>query len=335
MRAMANLPLRIATGNYDRVSALLDGTVRPEGIDLDQQVLFPNEIFRRMLEDRAFDACEIGLTYYLRTLDLDDPPFIAIPVFPIRLFRHASIFVNANSGIETPKDLEGRRIGEVFCYGHDAGIWARGILADDYGVNFDDVKYTVGGVPHPLPHWDWLPNNPPPHVDVQQLPADQTLGPCLEAGEIDALFSALVPPSLLEGSANVRRLFEDFETVERAYFERTGIFPIMHTFIMRRDVYQENPWIARSLYDAFLAAKDHAAERYRSHDRHMHSYFMIPWLTSLRIANRELMGDDLWPYGLAANRAVLDTFLRYHFEQGLSRTRLTPEALFAPETLSL
>jgi 4,5-dihydroxyphthalate decarboxylase len=329
---MADLELTLACWDYDRTRALMDGSIRPKGIELTYWNLFVAETFERMVRDKEFEVSELGLTFYIGTLGLDDPPFIALPVFPLRFFRHSAIFVNTASGIESPKDLIGKRVGELFTYGHDAGIWAKGILSDDYGVPADSVTYYVGGLDRPA-RWDWLPWDPPPNVKIQQLGPMQTLDAMLEGGEIDALYSAIVPPALIRGSPRVRRLFEDYEAVERDYFRRTGIFPIMHTVVMRKDVYQQNPWIARSLYDAFKEAKDKAARLYQMGESFMHGLFMIPWLTAHREENRRLMGDDLWPYGVERNVKVLDTFLRYHHEQGLSKRRLRVDELFVPETL--
>ncbi|HEY7065244.1 MAG TPA: hypothetical protein VII06_27455 [Chloroflexota bacterium] len=329
---MADLKLTLACWDYDRTRALMDGSIRPEGIALTYQNLFVAETFERMVRDKEFEVSELGLTFYIGTLGLPDPPFVALPVFPLRFFRHSAIFVNTASGIASPKDLVGKRVGELFTYGHDAGIWAKGILSDEYGVPADSVSYYVGGLDRPT-RWDWLPWDPPPGVRIQQVGPTQTLDAMLESGEIDALYSAIVPPSLLKGSPRVRRLFEDYEAVERDYYQRTGIFPIMHTVVMRRDVYQQNPWIARALYDAFKAAKDKAARQYQMGEAFMHGLFMMPWFTSLREKNRRLLGDDLWPYGVERNRKVLDTFLRYHHEQGVSQRRIQVDELFAPETL--
>jgi 4,5-dihydroxyphthalate decarboxylase len=333
-RAGSDLPINLACWNYDRTRALIDGTVRPEGIDLTYNDLFVADIFQRMVRDREFDASELGLTFYLASLDLPEPPFIALPIFPLRFFRHAAIFVNTKSGIRTPQDLAGRRVGELFTYGHDAGIWAKGILSDDYGVRADSYSYHVGGIDRFVPEWDWFPAKPPAHVRVEQLGPGQSLDAMLEAGEIDALFSAIMPPSLLKGSPNVRRLFEDYETVGRDYYRRTGIFPIMHTFVLRRDVYRRNPWIAQSLYTAFKEAKRQALLQYEAGDAFMHGSFMVPWFTTLRDENRRMLGEDPYPYGVEANRTTLEAFLRYHHEQGLTRRLYKPEEIFAPETLA-
>jgi 4,5-dihydroxyphthalate decarboxylase len=273
------------------------------------------------------------LTFYLATLHEDDPPFVAIPVYPIRLFCHAQIYVNANAGIERPQDLAGRRVGEFFLYGHDAGIWSKGILSDEYGVPIDSYSTVIGGVEHPTPPLDWYPRKPPSHFKVQHIGTGTTLDAMLDSGEIDALFSALVPASLRRKSPNVRRLFPDFEADERDYFRRTGIFPIQHIVAIRRDVYRQHPWVARSLYDAFKAARDLAYTLYRHQSANMHRMFMIPWMTQHCAEMQELLGDDWFPYGVQRNWKALDTFCRYYQEQGLTDRRFTPEQLFVPETL--
>jgi hypothetical protein len=333
---MADLKLDMACWNYDRTRALIDGSVRPQGIDLVYHNLFVGDIFPRMVRDKAFDVSELGLTFYLGTLDRDDPPFIALPVFPLRLFRHAAIFVNAESGIEKPQDLIGKRVGELLFYGHDAGVWIKGILAEEYGVTPDSVRYWTGGVDHFAPNWDWLPFNtyPPKHVQVERLQPGQTLAAMLEAGELDAVYSAIMPPALRNGGPRIRRLFPDYETVERDYFKRTGIFPIMHTVVIRRDVYEKNPWIARALYDAFKEAKAQIDRQYEVNASWMHNYHMTPWLSQLRDENEALMGPDPWAYGVEANRKTLDAFLRYHHEQGMTRRRFSVEEIFVPELLT-
>lgn len=330
------LKLNIATGDYDRVRALANGSVRAEGIELTHEALFAAEIFRRLLKNGDFDASEMGLTFYLGTLDFDDPPFIAIPVFPVRFFRHSSVFVNANSGIASPADLAGKNVGEMFFYGTDVGVWIKGILSDEFNVAPTSVRYFVGGVDRYEPKWDWLPfqPNPPAHVRVEQLDKGQTLNAKLQSGEIDALISALVPSSFANGAPNVRRLFENYELVERDYFARTGIFPIMHTVVIRRAIYKQHPWVARSLLEAFRAAKKQAEHAYVAGMPFMNTNVTIPWLTSHLEENRRLLGDDPWPYGAAANRKTLDTFLRYHHEQGLTKRRYTVDEIFAPETLT-
>ena len=200
---MADLKMTLACWNYDRTRALMDGSVKPEGIDLTYHNSFPAATFHRMMGKREFEASELGLTFYLDTLHEDDPPFVAIPVYPIRLFSHSAIYINTNKGIEQPKDLIGKKIGEFFLYGHDAGTWSKGILQDHYGVPVDSYSNYIGGVERPTPPLPWYKQKPPPHIKVQHIGTETTLDAMLDAGEIDALFSALVPPSMTRGSKNI------------------------------------------------------------------------------------------------------------------------------------
>src|SRR3954467_10891777 len=253
---MANLKLTLACWDYDRTRALFDGRVRLEGIDLELWSTHNvGEIMERMIRHRQFEVSELGITYYLRSLEQPDPPFIAIPVFPNRFFRHSTIFVNTSKGIRSPRDLAGRNVGELQRYGHDAGIWAKGALSDDFGVDARSMTHYVGGIQKTDPGPDWAPFNPPSDVVIHNLPPERGLDDMLVKGEIDALFTAHVPPSARKNPALVQRLFPDFEAVERDYFARTGIFPIMHTVVIRRDVYEQNRWIARAVVKAFEEAK--------------------------------------------------------------------------------
>ena len=190
---MADLKLTLACWNYDRTRALMDGSVKPEGIELTYENLFPAATFHRMMGKQEFDASELGLTFYLDALQYDDPPFVAIPVYPIRVFSHSAIYINTASGIVSPKGLAGKKIGEFFLYGHDAGTWSKGILSDDYGVSIDSYSNYIGGVERPTPPLEWYRQKPPPNIKVQHIGTERTLDAMLDAGEIDALFSALVP----------------------------------------------------------------------------------------------------------------------------------------------
>jgi len=332
---MANLKLTLACWDYDRTRALFDGRVKPEGIELDLWSTHNvGEIMQRMVRHRQFDVSELGITYYLRTLELPDPPFIAIPVFPNRFFRHSAVFVNTTRGIRSPGDLAGRRVGELQRYGHDAGIWAKGALGDDFGLKASSMTHYVGGIERTDAGPDWAPFDPPEDVAIHRLSPEQGLDDMLRRGEIDALFSAHIPPSARRSPQLVQRLFPDFERVERDYFGRTGIFPIMHTVVIRRETYDENRWIARAIMTAFEAAKAIALKAYNASDIFFNAPSMIPWLVALREKNRALLGDDYWPYGLEPNRKTLETCLRYHREQGLLKRSYRLEDLFAPETLN-
>jgi len=331
---MANLKLRLGCGTYDHTRALADGSVRPEGIELEYVTSFPADTFRRMIRDKEFEVAEMGLTFYIGTLQQPDPAFVAIPVYPIRYFVQSAIFINMNSDIRNPRDLVDKRVGELLFYGHDAGTWIRGILSDEYGLPYNGAEYHVGGLDQPAARWDWLPLTTPSNVRVSELAADQTLNDLLVSGGIDALYSAQVPASVVNRVSGVGYLFDDHEFAGREYFRRTGIFPIMHIVAIRRDVYEANPWIAKSLFEAFVKSKETAENFYRFQRQHMHRFLMIPWLSAHLEENRRLMGDDPWPYGVSRNRKALETFLRYHHEHGLSKRHFTIEDMFASELLA-
>jgi 4,5-dihydroxyphthalate decarboxylase len=322
-----NLPLVLACWDYDRTRALQDGRVRAEGIDLTYLPLGMPESFFRMLHHREFGASEMSLSWYTRTLTFDEPPLIAIPVFPSRMFRHSSIYVHARSGIAEPRDLIGKRIG-VPEYQMTAAVWIKGMLAEHYGVPVSSVTYHTGGLRQP--GRSELPLNLPSEISVRPIGDDETLNSLIESGCIDALYTAEAPESFRSGSPNVRRLFEDYERVERDYYAETKIFPIMHTVVLRRDLYESNPWVAQSLQTAFERAQ---AIAYEELEEMTALKVMLPWLPGDIGATRAAMGDDFWPYGFERNHKTLDTFLRYSFDQGLLTRRLEPEELFAPSTL--
>ena len=325
---MSNLALTLACWGYDRTRALLDGRIRPDGIDLTCLDLPVEETFFRMLRHQEFDVAEMSLSSYVVSLFADDPPFVAIPIFPSRFFRHSCIYVNAAAGIARPGDLVGRTVGTPE-YQMTAPVWIRGILADAHGVPVDSVRYLTGGLEEPG-RPEKLALDLPPNIRIGRIGPGQTLSAMLAAGEIDALHTARAPSSFRAGDGRVRRLFEDFPAVEREYFRRTRIFPIMHTVVIRRPLYQRHRWIAQSLCKAFVLAQRQA---YDDLAQTAALKVMLPWLTAQVEDARREMGEDFWPYGLPANVDALATFLRYSHEQGLSRRRLSPDELFAPETL--
>jgi 4,5-dihydroxyphthalate decarboxylase len=302
---MSRLRLSLACWDYDRTRALADGSVRAEGIDLTCLNLHVEETFFRMLRNGEFDVAEMSLSSYAISAARDASPFVAIPVFPSRFFRQSCIFVSERSPIREPRDLVGKRVGTPE-YQMTAPVWIRGILQDEYGVDPASVEYRTGGEEEPL-------------------------AAMLADGEIDALHTARIPSTFRSRPGAVRRLFENYVEVERAYYRKTKIFPIMHTVVIRRDIYRANPWVAQSLSKAFAQAKQLVYE-----DLYTTSALttMLPWQVAQVEELRRDMGEDWWPYGFEPNRHVLDTFLRYHHEQGLSPRRLQPEELFAPETLT-
>jgi len=325
---VSKLRMTLGCWNYDRTRALADGSIQPEGIDLNYINMPVEETFFRMLRHREFDAAEMSLSSYTVSLFSQDRPFVAVPVFPSRFFRHSCIYVNAASGIREPRDLVGKRVGNPE-YQMTAPVWIRGILSDEYSVPVTGVTYCTGGEEEPG-RPEKIKLDLPRDIRIERIGEKQTLSAMLAAGEIDALYTARAPSSYRSGGGKVKRLFEDYVEVEKDYYRRTKIFPIMHTVVIRRDVYEANPWVARSLYKAFCAAQQ---ETYRDLEETAAMKTMLPWAMAHMEEARRDMGEDFWPYGFDANRETLATFLRYSFEQGLSKQLLKPEQLFAPETL--
>ena len=325
---MPRLQLSLACWDYDRTRALADGSVRPEGIDLIYHELLVEETFFRMLRNREFDAAEMSLSSYCVSLMRDEPAFIAIPVFPSRFFRHSCIFVSTKSGIREPKELAGKRIG-VPEYQMTAPVWIRGILQDEYAVDPAGCEYWTGGEEQPGRD-EKIKLDLPSKFRVKAIGPEKTLAQMLAEGEIDALHTARMPSTFSTAGGKVRRLFENYRETEQQYFRDTGIFPIMHTVVIRREVYEQSRWVAQALFKAFAEA-----QRRTYDDLYVTAALkaMLPWLTSHVEETRALMGDDYWSYGFDKNRETLATFLRYHHEQGLSKRLLTPEQLFAPETM--
>jgi 4,5-dihydroxyphthalate decarboxylase len=318
---VTRLRLSFACWDYDRTRALQDGRVRPEGIDLTVLPLQVEETFYRQLRHREFDVCELSLSSYLLTLDDVDPPFVALPVFPSRMFRHQSMYINTGSGIEAPADLAGKRIGTPE-YQMTAGVWQRGILADEYGVAPTAMHYLTGAIEE-SGRKEKLSLDLPAEFDVTPIGPDRNLSDMLATGEIDAIFSAS-QPSCFGRSESVRQLFPDFKAVEQDWYRRTRVFPIMHVVAVRREIFERESWIARSLYKAF----DESLQIAYADLRHRNALkVMLPWLHEHVTETIEVLGDRYWDYGLAANRHVLELFARYSHEQGLARKVRTPEEI--------
>ncbi len=321
---MSRLGLTFACDSYDRIRALQDGRVQPEGIDLNIVPLPVEETFYRQARYREFDLSEMSLSSYLLTLDTDEPPFAALPVFPSRMFRHQSIYVNTGSGIGEPADLIGKRVG-VPEYQLTAVVWQRGILAEHHGVPVESVRYFTGGMEQPG-RTEKLKLNLPPEISVTPIGPDQTLSALLAAGELDAVYSAGEPAGF-GPLPQIRRLFTDFPAVEADYYRKTGIFPIMHVVAVKRPLYERHRWIARSLTKAFSAALDIA---YADLTQRNALKVMLPWLARHLDDTVSVLGPRYWEYGLEPNRHVLETFSRYSHEQGLAASpRLAEEIVLA------
>ena len=327
---MSKVQLTMAVPAYDRFQALANGTVTPEGIDLNVLLMEAEEAFWRQVMHSEFDVTEASFSQYTMLRDRGDERFIAIPVFSSRFFRHSCVFINKHKGIDSPQDLKGKVVG-VAEYAMSAAVWLRGIFVDDYGIDPSDNSWLQGGVEEPG-RVEKLTLNLPPNVECKPIGPEQTLSQMLDDGEIDALFTARTPSCFVNGSPNVDRLFPDYKKVESDYYRRTGIFPMMHTMVIKRHIYEKNPWLAMSLFKAVNEAKNIALEHISSTVA-LHS--AMPWIIGEMEYTKDLMGADWWPYGIDKNRKAIDTFLRYHHEQGLSGKLMTINDLFAPETFDV
>jgi 4,5-dihydroxyphthalate decarboxylase len=322
---MPDLKLTLACWDYDRTRPLIDGRVRPDGIDLDIKLLRPRQTFQRMLDAREFHVSELSLASYAALKGRGDCGFVAVPVALSKIFRHSCIYVRTGSGIAAPADLKGKRVG-TSQYSSTALVFMRGMLQHDYGVAPSDLHWFMGGL-NTFTEQPLIPLDLPKDVRLDFLPAGQTLEGMFEAGELDALLSIYIPSPFLKGSPRIARLFPDFKRVEQDYYRRTQIFPIMHVVVLRDDVYREHPWAARSIYQAFAAAKKLAVEGLYDTDA---LQLALPWLLDHVEEARGVFGEDFWSYGLEPNRPTFAALGRFVHEQGLCPRVVSPDELFAP-----
>jgi 4,5-dihydroxyphthalate decarboxylase len=323
---MSRLSLTFACGHYDRTNALRTGEVAVEGIDLNYLAIeSPRNIFDRMVGGQEFEVSELSASEYICLTSAGKCPFVAIPVFPSRAFRHSFIYVNTKAGIRSPKDLEGKRVG-VALYTQTAAIYIRGHLTQQYGVDMSTIHWVQGAVEqagtHGKPHS--LPVLKP--VDLVQSDSPLSLGDLLANGEIDALIGSRRPLTL-GTHPDVARLFPNFREIERDLYVQKKIFPIMHLVAIRKDIYEAHPWVANSLYKAFVDAKKWALER-------MHfsgsQSTMMPWHAAAVDEIDEIFGGDPWPYGVEPNRPTLDAFMQMLVEQDFIERALPIDDLFVP-----
>jgi 4,5-dihydroxyphthalate decarboxylase len=327
---MPPLRLSIALNESDQVRDLVHGTVRAEGIDLTASSLSVEEIFYRFVHFAEWDVSEMSLAKYTNLQSAaDESPFVAIPVFTSRVFRHSAIFVRNDDSITEPGQLRGRRIG-IPEWTQTATVYARGLLAHDYGVPLEAVEWVQAGTNEPG-RVEGVRVSVPPGVTITPVP-DKTLNDMLVAGEIDALIAAHPPLEIKQATGKLRRLFSDFERVEAGYYEATGIFPIMHLVAIRRDVYEQNRWVAMELFKAFTEAKRRSLERMVDPNA---PFTPVPWAWVHAQRVQEQLGHDFWPYGIEPNRTTLETFLRYAHEQRVCERLLTPDELFVDEVRSV
>jgi 4,5-dihydroxyphthalate decarboxylase len=322
---MSKLKLTLACWDYDRTRPLIDGRVQPEGIDLDVKIMRPREIFPRMLEKQEFEVSELSLGSYVTLKGHDTCPFVALPVALSKIFRHSCIYIRTDAGIRTPQDLRGKRVGTSHL-GSTGVIFMNGMLQHEHGVALEDIHWFIGGLAALTPRVV-IPLNLLAKIKVDFLPSDQTLEGMIQAGELDALFSLYIPSIFQNGSPRIARLFPNYYEVEQSYYRRTRIFPIMHTVVLREDVYREHPWVIRSIYKAFCEARDLAIDGLYDTDALRLS---LPWLINHIEETWRVLGKDFWTYGLQPNRPALEAIGQYVYEQGFSPRTVKPEELFAP-----
>ena len=321
--------LTLAISDYDHVRELTSGAIEPEGIELTCLNLTVEEIFYRFVRFREWEVSELSMAKYVALTSQGDASLAAIPVFPSRIFRHSAIYVRADGGLRQPADLAGRRVG-VPEWAQTAGIYTRGALVHQYGVRLEDIEWYQAGVNQPGRE-EKVDLRLPPGVRLTPVP-DRTLDQMLLSGELAAIVTAHPPASFKARHPDVVQLFPDVIAVEEAYWRATGIFPIMHTVAIRREVLAAHPWVAMNLYRAFEEAKRRSVARALDWSA---PRFPVPWVTERAGRARALFGEDFWPYGVDANRPTLEAFLRFAHEQGVAHRPLDVDDLFPAEVRSV
>ena len=323
---MAKLDLSVAVGDYDRTRALIDGNVTINGVDPIYMTLGPEEIFFRAFRATEFDICELSLSSYTVKTAQGNCPYIAVPAFVSRTFRHTAIYVRTDR-VKKPEDLKGRKVG-VPEYQLTANVWARGLLEDDYGVRPADIHWIRGGIEH-AGRPEKLTIKLPAGVRLDNAPEGATISGLLEAGEIDG-FIAPRPPKLVErGHPNIGWLFPDPVSVAKDYYKRTGLFPIMHVVGIRRELAERHPWLPGAVFKAFEQSKENGMAKLSDTSA---TKVTLPFVEEALRDARALMGEDFWSYGIDKNRKTLDYFLGQHHAQGLSSRRVSVDELFHPAT---
>jgi 4,5-dihydroxyphthalate decarboxylase len=350
---MPDIPITVASGEYDRIRAIRDGIAKVEGCAVTYHVVEPNQLFVRNLKAQEFDVSEMSFSIYIALRDQGKAHYTAIPVFLSRAFRHSAIFVRTDRGIASPADLKGKRVGTPE-YFTTMLVWMRGLLSDEYGIKPSDLRWRLGPLEQPA-----LPVSPPPaggvgapgtatstsrsplvgekneaaNVEIEAIPAGKTLAGMLAEGELDAVFSAR-PPSCFPQAARtaggreaVARLFPDYRAAEQAYYRKAGVYPLMHAVGIRNSLVEQHPWMAARLFNAFAKAKEIAVVDFGK----LSAFALtLPWIEAEYRATQAVLGEDVWPYGVAANRKAIETLCRYLHEQGFTRRRMGVDELFAP-----
>ena len=319
---MANLHLTLATGDYDHLRDFTSGEIRAEGIDITHLKLHVLEIFHRMTNYGEFDVSEMSMGRYVALTAQDDPRFVAIPVFPSRVFRLSAFYVRADGEVQKPEDLKGKRVG-VPEWTQTATIYGRGWLSDYVGVDLTSIRWVQAGQDE-AGRAEPVSLDLPEGLKVEPV-RDRSLNDMLLAGGIDAMIVAAPPLAFRQGNPKVKRLLDDPRAAEEKYWDDTGIFPIMHTVVMKRPIAEANPWAPLSLYKAFTQAKDNALERAASFGG---SIYPLPMHGYFAAGAQKRLGKDFWPYGLEPNRRTLEAFLKFARDQGVCRRPLKAEELF-------
>lgn len=325
---MSKLNLSVAMGDYDRTRPIFDGTIKIDGVDPVCMLLSPEEMFFRAFRHREFDVSELSISSYCVSVANGNAHYIAIPVFLSRAFRHTSIYIRTDRGIEKPQDLEGRRVG-IAEYQLSANVWVRGLLEDHYGVKPSDIIWVRGGMDTPG-RPEKIRLDLPSDIRIEQAGPNDTLNGMLADGEIDGFIGPRWPRCFDEGHPHVGRLFADSVSAAEAYFEQTGIFPIMHLLGVRRTLADDHEWLPGALYKAFSEAKEMAQLALNDTSA---TKVTMPFVEDNLDRAKRLIGPDYWPYGISQNVAALETFFDMHFRQGLSARRVTLEEAFHPSTM--
>jgi 4,5-dihydroxyphthalate decarboxylase len=322
---LSKLPLTLAISHYDHVTELVSGRVPVEGVELTALNLQIEEIFFRQFNYRDFDVSEVSMGKYCSLVSQGNAPLVAIPVFPSRVPRHSSIYIRRDGPVKTPQDLAGKRIG-IPEWAQTASVYSRGFIQHQYGIDLKSIHWIQAGVDQPG-RLEKVKLKLPDGIRYEARP-DKSLGGMLISGEIDAALSAHPPLCFDQGHPNVVRLFEDYLDIEMKYVKETGIYPIMHTVAFKREIVEQNPWVAANLFKAFDEARRISVERALTCTS---SALPLPWGYEFVKRMQAVVGNDLMPYGVEANRPTLDAFLQYAFEQGVCHRRLQPEDLFPPQ----
>ncbi len=322
---MSKVPLTLAISHYDHVTELMNGRVPVEGIDLTPLNLQIEEIFFRMFTYRDFDASEVSMAKFSSLASQGDSPFVGIPVFPSRVPRHSSIYVRKDGSVKQPSDLKGKRVG-IPEWAQTAAVYSRGLLQHQYGVDLTSIQWVQAGVDQPG-RQEKVKLNLPKGINYSSA-LDKSLSGMLVSGEIDCALSAHPPACFEHGHPNVVLMFPDYLEIEQQYVKQTGIFPIMHAVAIKREIVDKYPWVAANLFKAFEEAKNRSMARVLNNTS---SAIPIPWGYEIARRMQDIVGKDLLPYGVDANRTTLDAFLQYAFEQGVCHKRMQPEDLFPPQ----